>query len=730
MLRLALAFLMALIVLPPAAAQDHEDRYALIVGVSRYTTVRSLLGPRNDVTLLVNTLVEQGMPRERIRVLADTLNEADYPARVTADGLPTRAEIIAGLDWLAQAAGPSSEVLIFFAGHGSQFPSADEPDGLNEFFLPIDVRPATTPGQPPANILLDDDLQPKIAAILNRGALVWFVADACHSGSLSRAAETDRVSRYVGPEQLGATRQMIDEARAAAIARGNTELRAASALDIDPNARFIGFYAAQPEQVTYESGAPKSLPGSQRRSHGEFTWSLIQAIRANRFDSYASMARRVIAQYWELHSEVAPYFEGSLHLTPMIGAGTDNVLPVVARGGNFYVRAGAIDGVSDGATIAILDASSDLRVLGRGVVNGGGMVESRIDVVERSDPTGLIERARTQGGAHAARLGARVLQRSADFTLMIAPPRLLAPQAPGPGDAALLTQSAQALNALLPPDRQPVALQMTAPDAAADIYPVVANNRLWFLQRGELLDVNSDSPPYSLPANAVSTETLSRALRIIGRTRNLLRVTRAAMDSPVSRNLSAEVYAVPGQPDANGECAFHDDTERTQIPANAHRLDATLSAPISEHCNVVFIKIRNLGFEPLDVTPLHINPWSQICFLGTYTGGGTEGLRLNPNQARIISYTEQVDRRGGARGPMNLLFIASPASSQGPPRDYRYLAACGELDRLELAARDAGASGFAGLLYSAGFDGGQTRAAPADFSGGALAVPLIAHRRD
>lgn len=732
MLRLALAFLIALMVLPPAVAQDTDDRYALIVGASGYTTVRSLLGPRNDVTLLVNTLLEQGMPRERIRVLADGLNEADYTTRVTPDGPPNRAEILAELDRLAQVAGPTSEVLIFFAGHGSQFPSADEADGLNEFYLPLDVRPSTTSGQPPANILLDDDLQPKLAAILNRGAFVWFVADACHSGSLSRAAETDRDSRYVTPEQLGATRQMIDAARAAAIARGNTQLRAASALEIEQGARFVGFYAAQPEQVTYESAAPKSLPGPQRRMHGEFTWSLVQAIRANRFDSYASIARRIIAQYWELHSEVAPYFEGSLHLTPMIGAGGDTVLPVIARSGNFYVRAGAIDGVGDGAIIAVIDASSSNQLeLGRGVVTSGGMIESRIEIAQRTDPTGLIERARTEGGAQAARLGARVLQRSADFTLTIAPPRLLAPQTPGPGDAALLAQATQALGALatLQPDRQPVALELTAPNAAADIYPIVANNRLWLVHRGELLDLASNTPPFSLPANAVGVDALGRSLRVIARTRNLLRVTRAAMDSPVSRNLSAEVYIAPGQPLPNGDCPEHDSSERTQIPGNARRADATLSAPVSEHCNVVYIKVRNNGFEPLDVTPLHVNPWSQICFLGTYTGGETEGLRLNPNQARILSYTEQVDPRGGAQGPMHLVFIASPGATQGPARDYRYLASCGELDRLtDAPLRQAGLEGFDRLLQDAGYGNGQARNAPTDFSGGAVAVPMIMHR--
>jgi hypothetical protein len=189
---------------------------------------------------------------------------------------------------------------------------------------------------------------------------------------------------------------------------------------------------------------------------------------------------------------------------------------------------------------------------------------------------------------------------------------------------------------------------------------------------------------------------------------------------------------MPGQANADGSCPEHDANERSEIPAGARRLDTELSAPVIENCSIVFINVRNRGFTALDVTPLYIDPWSQICFLGTYHNAVYEGMRLNPDQARIVSYTEEVPPRGGARGLMHLLLIASPATQQGPARDYRYLAACGELDRTDLAQRDAGASGFAGLLHSAAFSNGLTRAAPAsaDFSGGAIAVPLFTHRRD
>jgi|CXWL01.1.fsa_nt_gi hypothetical protein len=732
MLRALLLVVVTLFALPAATAQTTE-RYALIVGASGYRApIRSLLGPRNDVTLLTNTLVEQGVPRDNIRVLADGLSAADYPIKVTPNGDPTRARILAELDRLAEIAGPNSEVLIFFAGHGSQFPSASEPDGLDEFFLPIDVRRSTTPGQPPANILLDDDLQPKIAAILNRGAFVWLIVDACHSGSLSRAGDTSRSSRFVTPEELGATRSMIEAAQAAAREREGAEVRALSALDVAPGARFVGFYAAQPTQVTYESAAPKSLPGPQRRMHGEFTWSLVNALRANAYENYSSIASRIVAQYWEGHSDVAPYFEGDLQMRPMMGAGNQRVSPLIARNGQLYVRAGAVDGLSDGAVLALLDLSSNGGPIGRAIIVEMGMTESRLEISERTDPGGLIERARLEGGPQAARLGARVLQPGADFIVRLAPVQTLNPS--NQADATFAGRSNGILSAIaaLPAEQQPLALQLTPANEAADLYPIVADNRLWLLRHGERLDLNSATPPFSIPAESASTETVGRALRIMGRARNLLRVTREAGESPISRNLGIEAFATPGQPGPGGACAQHDETERTSLPTNARPLAANLEAARVQNCDIVFVRITNTGVAALDVTPLYIGPWSDICFLATYTNALYEGMRLNPGQSRIISYTEEVPVRGGARGLTNLVFIAAPSRLQGPPQDFRYLAACGEMDRADLARRDVGAAGFAGLLYSAGFGTGSTRSAPpnTDFSGGAISLALYTERHE
>jgi hypothetical protein len=128
-----------LLALAGLAAPAHAEMRALLVGVSGYPTLDKryqLEGPRNDVRLMREVLLQRGFPAAQITLLADGLSEAP----------PTRDNILAALDRLAGAAQPGDTVFIHFAGHGSQQPvdrntpeGKDEPDGLSETFLPLDV---------------------------------------------------------------------------------------------------------------------------------------------------------------------------------------------------------------------------------------------------------------------------------------------------------------------------------------------------------------------------------------------------------------------------------------------------------------------------------------------------------------------------------------------------------------------------------------------------------------
>ena len=177
------------------AAAEPQMR-ALLVGVSDYPkeTVGDLqlAGPKNDVALMIDTLGRIGVPAKNVTVLADGL-EATTATR-PADAMPTRAAILAALDDLAAKSGPGDFVLVHLSGHGSQQPIADpsrhavaKADGLEEIFLPIDIGTWEDSVGAVKNALVDHELGRAVTAIRAKGARVWVVIDACHSGTMTRA---------------------------------------------------------------------------------------------------------------------------------------------------------------------------------------------------------------------------------------------------------------------------------------------------------------------------------------------------------------------------------------------------------------------------------------------------------------------------------------------------------------------------------------------------------------
>ena len=121
---------------------------------------------------------------------------------------PTRAHIQREFDRLAQTVRRGDQVVILLSGHGSQQPDQDppdpndpEPDGLDEIFLPADIGKWEHAVQAVENAIIDDELRVWLKAIQDRGALLWVIIDACHSGTMIRGND-EEVLRQVPPEAL------------------------------------------------------------------------------------------------------------------------------------------------------------------------------------------------------------------------------------------------------------------------------------------------------------------------------------------------------------------------------------------------------------------------------------------------------------------------------------------------------------------------------------------------
>ena len=142
----------------------------LLIGVSDYDQAAGLddlKGPAKDVRLLARLLSGRGLTD--ITMLADGVAGAKRP---------TYAAIMAALAEQAEIAQSGDFVYIHLSGHGSRQAdqNGEETDGLDEVFLPADVRRAEAGGNIIPNALVDDDIGAAVRAIRMRGATPASVA--------------------------------------------------------------------------------------------------------------------------------------------------------------------------------------------------------------------------------------------------------------------------------------------------------------------------------------------------------------------------------------------------------------------------------------------------------------------------------------------------------------------------------------------------------------------------
>lgn len=139
---------------------------ALIIGINYTGTAAQLSGCVNDAHNMRDAL--EGYGYTIFKVLTDEPHQA-HTYR------PTKANILAGLRWLAEATDGDDQLLVHYSGHGTQVPdySRDEEDGRDEAWCPLDYTSA--------GLITDDALK---AAIGNCAARVTVISDCCHSGTM------------------------------------------------------------------------------------------------------------------------------------------------------------------------------------------------------------------------------------------------------------------------------------------------------------------------------------------------------------------------------------------------------------------------------------------------------------------------------------------------------------------------------------------------------------------
>jgi hypothetical protein len=264
-----------------------------------------LVGPANDVRLMRRLLQERyQFPVEGIVTLA----EMEDPAR-----RPTRANIARAFRNLAEQALVDDQIVILLSGHGDRQPESDpphpqfpEPDGIDEIFLPADVRKGEgSPARVP-NAIIDDEIGDWLRAITAKKAYVWAIFDCCHSATIDRDPGLRRLAEVVRelPQQtLLPTGELERASQRAARRRENTRggppSKGAAFVPREPSDYLVSMYACRSYETTPESPQPPESPDAQY--HGLLTYTLASILTKSATSksplTYRELVERIQIRY-------------------------------------------------------------------------------------------------------------------------------------------------------------------------------------------------------------------------------------------------------------------------------------------------------------------------------------------------------------------------------------------------------------------------------------------------
>jgi hypothetical protein len=151
---------------PVAAAAVPGLKKALLVGINYVGTAYELYGCINDAKNMQAQLQGYFPMCSEYRLITD-----ETPVK------PTRANILAAIDWLVAGLRPGENVMFHFSGHGGRVrdTNGDEVTGLDSCIYPVNGGRLET--------IIDDELRSLLAARIPAGSKCFAVIDACHSGT-------------------------------------------------------------------------------------------------------------------------------------------------------------------------------------------------------------------------------------------------------------------------------------------------------------------------------------------------------------------------------------------------------------------------------------------------------------------------------------------------------------------------------------------------------------------
>jgi len=147
----------------------------LSVGVGEYANpqINDLALTPGDARDMAQAVKHLGNPQTKVRLL---LNQQ-----------ATKANMKAGIDWLAENVGPEDLAVFYYSGHGARYEDqdSDELDAYDEFLCPYD----TGMGGGVETFVRDDEVREWLQAITANTRNLAVILDSCHSGDAVRIGE-------------------------------------------------------------------------------------------------------------------------------------------------------------------------------------------------------------------------------------------------------------------------------------------------------------------------------------------------------------------------------------------------------------------------------------------------------------------------------------------------------------------------------------------------------------
>jgi len=671
-------------------AGDGVSRYALLVGCTSYANLPRffwLRGPANDVDLMRRLLIERfDFPPKNVHILAEESGDRQRPIRANIEREFRR---------LAETAKPGADVVIYLAGHGSYQPDNDpdnpadvEPDGFDEVFCPADVQrlEANQDGGIP-NAISDDQLGQWLSDIVDTGASVLIIVDACHSGTVIRGSgeEIDRAlpADVLLPE--AALQAARDEAMQARTPKRGAGAEANSPAAVGQEGRsmeggLVAIYASQPGEPTVEKPLPAGEP--DRKRHGLFTYTLARVLNeATAPLTYSELVARVHSRYVRQgRSGPTPLVEGPDRDREVLGRkkwpARSRILLKRDEQGRLAVSGGSLIGLSKGSVLAVYSPPGAARLeegpLGYVRVSVVRILEAdavpcAFDNVDQRDdlPDG--------GRCEIAELGLGDLQLRVTV------------------DHAAFTESgleaeSQRLAALLRElaARQDSPIGLTDKAATADWFLRPKAGKAYLvpaegvLRRSDdpLADLVGPVPDGSPSSDSEAAVWLEDRLVSMAQSRNLLRIA-AEMQDEKHRQRSGETLDV-----RLDVLRLKDGDQQRATPVRWQSEGIALSEG-----DVIQFRVQNRGRYPVDVTLLYIDGTHRIDSL--FPQADTlQYNRVEPNQELRTEPCDVIRTTGGLE---HVVLIAP--RGQGPTVDFSWLARP-TLQTAEKEVRSVGHRGF------------------------------------